>query len=407
MQWLIRLALTLLLGSLIVACVPQEAKQPQPVVEQPKQRTAQFEVGVLSISPTLVVAGEPMVVTANITNVGDEAGIYKAVLFIDGQEFVSKDISLLPGQSSTAEFIINDLIAGKRAIAVGESIISIDVLPKPTKIAFGRYTHLGDELWVMDSDGGNVVPILVGGFYPSWSPNGTKIAFEYYGQAGRCINTMDADGKNVKNITPAFGKVCQFPSWSPDGKKIAYSSARTSGSEFVCLDIYVMNPDGTDNIEVASSAGTLASCVCPKWFPDSKRIAYVNSLLGVWQICSVNVDGTETVRYNVSTNAQGGRFPSGRFPFIDVSPDGTQIAFDYAGLFNRTDICIFNINTGEVKNLTKGFGDTNRFPTWSPDGKKLAFTSLGTEVVGIYVMDADGSNITLLCAGAYFPVWQR
>jgi Tol biopolymer transport system component len=127
----------------------------------------------------------------------------------------------------------------------------------------------------------------------------------------------------------------------------------------------------------------------------------------------VNIDGTEVVRYDVSTNAQGGRFPAGRFPIIDVSPDGTQIAFDYAGLFNRMDICVFNINIGEVKNLTKGFGDTNRFPTWSPDGKKLAFTSLrklptlGTEIVGIYVMDADGSNITLLCADAYFPVWQR
>jgi dipeptidyl aminopeptidase/acylaminoacyl peptidase len=398
--WHIMFGFTLLLVSLTIACTMQEPQQNQATTEQPIQKHAAFEVRPLSVSPMPVIVGNTVVITTNIYNSGDAAGLYKAILSVDGQVVDSRDVTLTPGQTSTVKFSVNDLAVGKHGIAIGESTTTIDVLPKPAKIAFLRYL----KMYTMDSDGNNVTHIADNCWWPTWSPDGTQIAYESSGHlVDRSIYVMDADGKNAKCITP-INKNCQFPAWSPDGKKIAYCQVRPSfqTGKYVLEDIYIMNSDGTDITEVTSAAGSSASNVCPKWFPDSKRIAFVSNTAGFWEIYSKNIDGPETIRYAVPTNALSGHFPAGQFPLLEVSPDGTQIAFEYAQL-DRLDICVFNINTRQTRNLTKGFGETNCYPTWSPDGTRIAFTS-GQD---IFVMDTDGGNITLLVEDAYFPAWQR
>ena len=62
-----------------------------------------------------------------------------------------------------------------------------------------------------------------------------------------------------------------------------------------------------------------------------------------------------------------------------------------------TEVCIINSDGTNLTNLTKSPQITNRWPTWSPDGKKIAFvTSVPSQ---LYLMEADGSNITLLKDG--------
>src|SRR5262249_26690086 len=52
-------------------------------------------------------------------------------------------------------------------------------------------------------------------------------------------------------------------------------------------------------------------------------------------------------------------------------------------------------------------GDQNFFPAWSPDGKKLAFTSNRSGSLQIWVMDANGGNPTQLTKDAenIVPTW--
>lgn len=62
---------------------------------------------------------------------------------------------------------------------------------------------------------------------------------------------------------------------------------------------------------------------------------------------------------------------------------------------NQPDIFIMDINGRQQKNLTK-HASKDVDPTWSPDGRKIAFTSKRDGNSDIFVMDTDGKNVRKL-----------
>ena len=71
---------------------------------------------------------------------------------------------------------------------------------------------------------------------------------------------------------------------------------------------------------------------------------------------------------------------------LDVSPDGRDIVFDMLG-----DIYIMPVSGGSAKVLRQGMAMEVQ-PRFSPDGKKILFTSDAGGGDNIWVMDRDGSN---------------
>jgi Tol biopolymer transport system component len=69
----------------------------------------------------------------------------------------------------------------------------------------------------------------------SWSPDGVRIALSSNRDGNSEIYVMDSDGNNLVRLTnnPAFDKE---PAWSPDGNRIAFSTDRNGN-----FDIYVMS----------------------------------------------------------------------------------------------------------------------------------------------------------------------
>ena len=76
----------------------------------------------------------------------------------------------------------------------------------------------------------------------------------------------------------------------------------------------------------------------------------------------------------------------GTWMSLDVSPDGTEIAFDLLG-----EIYVIPVEGGEARQLTQGFA-WNMQPSYSPDGRFIAFTSDRAGGDNIWVMDRDGAN---------------
>jgi dipeptidyl aminopeptidase/acylaminoacyl peptidase len=91
-----------------------------------------------------------------------------------------------------------------------------------------------------------------------------------------------------------------------------------------------------------------------------------------------------------------------------LSPDGRWVAYqvstpDVAANRSRTQIYVVAAAGGEPKRLTDGAASASA-PRWSPDGRRLAFTTGGQ----VWTMKPDGSDreqVTDLSTGAADPVW--
>src|SRR4030095_2033189 len=88
----------------------------------------------------------------------------------------------------------------------------------------------------------------------------------------------------------------------------------------------------------------------------------------------------------------------------DPSPDGDWLA--YYSLGKQEDIFIIRTDGTGMRQLTD---DTfkDREPRWSPDGKRIAFTSNRSGSSEIWAINRDGSGLQQLTqmAGAPHPAW--
>src|SRR5262245_11967416 len=74
------------------------------------------------------------------------------------------------------------------------------------------------------------------------------------------------------------------------------------------------------------------------------------------------------------------------WPSLDVSPDGRTILFDVLG-----DLYTLPIDGGTATRIMGGLSFESQ-PTWSPDGKTIAFLTDRSGVENLWIANADGSN---------------
>jgi hypothetical protein len=187
--------------------------------------------------------------------------------------------------------------------------------PDGSKIAFTRSDRAGVvDVYVMDADGGNVVPITefddegLDDYHPTWSPDGERIAFvrgEVPPGAGGELWVIDADGSNARLLLE--DPLVHFPAWSPDGTRIAVGTGDWPEVEVRILDL---ETGGLTDVGEGYR---------PVWAPDSSRLAISMP------------EGRGIVILDLAL--PGGRLivqPTGEA--AAWSPDGQWIAFNAPGL---------------------------------------------------------------------------
>ena len=187
------------------------------------------------------------------------------------------------------------------------------------------------------------------------------------GHSGSMVYTVPVSGGIPHSITPKVPSY--WHGWSPDGKRLVYCAERNGD-----YDVWGIPAIGGEEIQLTRSKGLDDG---PEYSPDGQWIYFNSVRSGMMKIWRMSPDGS---------NQEQVSFGPYNDWFAHLSPDGKQMVYvSYPACVpanshphnQRVLLQLQQSNSTEQKVLAYIYGGqgTMNVPSWSPDGKMIAFVS--------------------------------
>ncbi len=250
-----------------------------------------------------------------------------------------------------------------------------------------------------------------------FSFDGKRLSFQStFGHGCDQIYTMKVDGTDKRRVSTGTGRTtCSH--YSSDGKSVFYASTHLAGPAcpvppdqslgyvwgiFDSYDIFKSNADGSNPVRLTSTPGYDAEATVAK----DGLVVFTSVRDGDMDIYSMNPDGSDVRRLTNTPGPDGGPF---------FSPDGTKIVWrgshpgpgaeldQYFALLKKaawrpSNLEVFVMDRdGKNQRQVTNFGRANWAPYWTPDSKRIIFSSNMKDPRGrnfdLFLVNLDGTGL--------------